>query len=293
MTPLRKKGIALAAIGSILWGSSGIAGQHLLSDAGMNAEWLAFFRLLTAGFLLLLWEAFASKGDIFTIWKDRKDAVTLFFFGAIGMVMTQYMYFVTIEYSNAATATVIQYLMPIFIILWVCVTEKRKPRMKEIFCSFCAMVGTAFIATHGRFDSLAISETALIFGLLSAVGAAFYTLEPQGLIRKWRSSLVVGWGMIIGGITMIPLVWQEPFTGVFDGLTIFSFLYVVVFGTVLSFALYLSSIKYIEPGETSIIASLEPLSAILFSFLLLSMTFGVFELLGMGLIILAVIVVTK
>lgn len=293
MTTLRKKGIALAAVGSILWGSSGIAGQYLLSTAGMNAEWLAFFRLLTAGGILLLWDAFTHKGDIFTIWKDRKEAVMLFFFGAIGMVMTQYMYFVTIEYSNAATATVIQYLMPIFIIAWVCFTQKRKPRMKEIFCSFCAIVGTAFIATHGRFDSLAISETALIFGLLSAVGAAFYTLEPQKLIQKWRSSLVVGWGMIIGGITMIPLVWQEPLVGTFDGGTIFSFLYVVIFGTVLSFALYLSSIKYIEPGETSIIASLEPLSAILFSVLLLSMTFGTFELLGMGLIILAVIVVTK
>lgn len=92
---------------------------------------------------------------------------------------------------------------------------------------------------------------------------------------------------------MIPLVCTTPFTGTIDIYTLMAFLYVVIFGTVLSFVLYLASIRYIEPGETGIIASLEPLSTILFSFLILGMTFGTFELMGMVLIIAAVIAVTR
>jgi hypothetical protein len=292
MKSMRTKGIILSAVGSILWGSSGIAGQYLLSDAALNAEWLALFRLFTAGFILLLWHAITG-GALFALWKNKKDAMSIFWFGAVGMVMTQYMYFVTIKHSNAATATVIQYLMPIFIIGWICFIQKRLPKKKEIFCALCAVLGTTFIATHGHFDSLAISKNALIFGLLSAVGAAFYTLQPQRIIKKYPSPLVVGWGMMIGGCTMIPLVCTTPFTGTIDLYTLMAFLYVVIFGTVLSFVLYLASIRYIEPGETGIIASLEPLSTILFSFLILGMTFGTFELMGMVLIIAAVIAVTR
>lgn len=71
-----------------------------------------------------------------------------------------------------------------------------------------------------------------------------------------------------------------------------AFVYVVIFGTVLSFCMYLGSVAYIDPGEASIIAALEPLSSIIFSFLIFGMSFGMFELLGMFLIIAAVMVVT-
>lgn len=83
MKSMRTKGIILSAVGSILWGSSGIAGQYLLSDAALNAEWLALFRLFTAGFILLLWHAITG-GALFALWKNKKDAMSIFWFGAVG-----------------------------------------------------------------------------------------------------------------------------------------------------------------------------------------------------------------
>ncbi len=52
MTADRKKGILSASLGSILWGSSGIAGQFLLINENIAPEWLTFFRLFCAGFLV-------------------------------------------------------------------------------------------------------------------------------------------------------------------------------------------------------------------------------------------------
>ena len=62
--------------------------------------------------------------------------------------------------------------MPILIIFWYCLSEKRRPRMRELFCAFFAIAGTALIATGGDFKSLAISEKALFWGLLSALACA-------------------------------------------------------------------------------------------------------------------------
>lgn len=132
------------------------------------------FRLLTAGFLLLLLTHF-FKGNISALWKDRKDRRDLLIFSAFGMLGTQYGYFASIQYSNAPTATILEYLMPILIIFWYCLSEKRRPRMRELFCAFFAIAGTALIATGGDFKSLAISE--------KPFSGAFSRLWPVPSIR--------------------------------------------------------------------------------------------------------------
>lgn len=292
MTAERKKGLLFASAGSIFWGSSGIAGQFLLINENIAPEWLTFFRLFCAGFLLLLLAHFL-KGNIFSIWQDRKDRTTLLIFSIFGMLGTQYGYFASIRCSNAPTATILEYLMPILIIFWYCLTEKRWPRMMEIFCALFAITGTALIATGGDFRSLSISGKALFWGLLSALACALYTVEPVGIIKKYGAPLVVGWGMFLASFVLLPVVALTPFTGTVDMPVLLAFTYVVIFGTICSFVLYLGSVAYILPTEASIISAIEPLSSIIFSFLIFHLTFSFWELMGMALIILAVAVVAR
>ena len=40
MANLSSHGVLLVAAGSILWGSSGIAGQYILQGQGISPEWL-------------------------------------------------------------------------------------------------------------------------------------------------------------------------------------------------------------------------------------------------------------
>ena len=53
----------------------------------------------------------------------------------------------------------------------------------------------------------------------------------------------------------------------------------------MAFGCYLGSMKYIQPAEASILGSLEPLSAIVFSLLFLDASFGLMDLLGTALIL--------
>ncbi len=287
----RKKAILQCALGCFFWAASGLAGQYLLVNRMIAPEWLTFCRLFAAGVLLLL--IARLSGDIFAIWHDGADRMKLLVFGAFGMLGTQYGYFASIKYSNAPTATVLEYLMPILIIFWLCISEKRLPRAVEVLCTAFAFLGTVLIATHGNFTALALSERALFWGLLAAVACALYTVIPHGIIKKYGAPIVIGWGMCIAAVVMAPLMPFAAFTGNIDLAVAGAFAFVVIFGTICSFVLYLGSTKYISPAEASIIAALEPLSSILFAFLLFGQSFGLVELLGMGLIIVAVGVVTR
>lgn len=289
MANLSSHGVLLVAAGSILWGFSGIARQYILQGQGISPEWLTFFRLFVAGSLLLLISHLMGK-DIVSVWKSSAEKLRLIIFGCLGMLGTQYCYFACIKVSNAAAATVLEYIMPVLIIMWYCMREKRLPRGKEVFCAVFAIVGTVLIATAGDLTSLALPPEALFWGLLSAFACALYTISPVGLILKYSAPVVVGWGMFLGSLVLMPVTLMTTFTGVVDTNTLLAFAYVVVFGTILSFVFYLGGVAYVSPSRGSIISALEPVSSVIFSFLLFSMTFGMYELTGMALIIIATVV---
>lgn len=284
---MNTKGLLLIVTGTVLWGASGVVSQHLFTAKDFTAEWFVTARLIISGIILLIIDAFLHKGDIFSIWKTT-DKFALILFGIFGMLGVQYTYFRTIVYSNAATATILQYLMPIFIVLYLLITTRRIPRKLELFSIFLAMLGTFLLVTKGQFDTLAISPLALIWGLSNACFSAFYTLQPREIIKRWRSMLVIGWGMLIGGIVMCfyQPVWN--FTGIWDLNSALSFFAVVIFGTAIAFCAYLESTKYLSPTQISVFASLEPFSSIVLSIIFLHISFGSIELIGAFIIIAAV-----
>ena len=123
-------GTFLTIIGGILWGISGVCGQFLFQNKEVTASWLVPIRLVTAGVLLLCYYFIRIKGKTFDIWRSKRNRGDIIIYGLAGMMLCQYSYFQTIEWSNAGTATVIQYLGPALIVVWVCLRTKRLPEKK-------------------------------------------------------------------------------------------------------------------------------------------------------------------
>ena len=286
------KGTLLIITGTVLWGASGVFAQHLFMDKAFSSEWLVTIRLIASGIILLCVDAFLYRQNIFTI-LTTKDVIPLCLFGILGLLGVQYTYLNTIIYSNVATATILQYLMPIVIVFYLLITTHRLPSAKESLSIALAMIGTFLLVTKGNFSTLAISIEALIWGFACAGFAAFYTLQPRTIIRNWRSTLIIGWGMLIGGIFMS--FYQSPliFYGIWDISAAFSLFSIIIFGTVIAFCAYLESTKYLSPTKISVFASLEPFSAIVLSFIFLHISFGFFESIGAIFIIVSVTILSK
>lgn len=281
----RNKGLLMVCLGASMWGGSGVAGQYLLQDCGFSTEWLVVSRMLLAGIIFLAADACLYKGSIFLIWQDKKDAKEIVWFSLLGMLAVQYTYFACIKEGNAAAAAVLQYLMPMIIVGYTAIMARRLPRYLELLCAAMAVGGTFLLVTHGSLEKLAISPLALFWGLASAVAAAFYTMQPKRLIRKWRPTLVVGWGMLLGGAVLAFLCPPWHFIGSWNALAGLVYAYIIIFGTVVAFGCYLGSIKYIQPAEAGILGSLEPLAAIMLSILFLGASFGLLDILGTALIL--------
>jgi drug/metabolite transporter (DMT)-like permease len=283
------KGYTMILTAASLWGISSTVAQPILKG-GISADWLVTMRMLISGILLIalgLWK----KGEaVWAIWRDAKSRLPLLIFAILGILGSQYTFFYSIQEGNAATATLLQYLGPAFIMLYVAIRDRRIPAVREFLALFLALFGTFLLVTGGSFQGLQVPTDAVFWGIASAVTLAIYTLQPVKLLERWGSIVVVGWGFIIGGtaLTLVNSPFQQEID--FSVSTMISILFIILFGTLLPYYLFIDSLRLIKPAEASIISTAEPFSAVLASILWLKVAFGWGESFGGIFILMAVVI---
>lgn len=284
------KGILLAAFGGSMWGISGIFAQSLFIQYAVSSEWLVGTRLLFSGILILSYSRLVQKENImlpFTKWETTRKLLVFSLFGMIGV---QYLFYKGIELSNASTATILQFSAPIFVYAYTVIAGEKKATIKEIILVFLTFFGVLLIVTNGDIGQMSVSPLGLVIGIGSALAVAFYSIQPRSLLADFGSSVIVGWGMIFGGVLFqfIHPVWEPGFQVTLY--SVFLLLLIIVFGTSLSFIAYFASLQYISPSLASIMTALEPLLAAVLSVVVFNQIFGIFEILGITIVLFAVLI---
>ena len=276
------KGYIMVIIASSFWGISGTVAQSLFSEDKVTVEWLVTVRLLISGILFLLYVYFKNgKEDLFQIFRNKSYVLHFVIFGILGMFSVQYTFFVAINEGNAAVATLLQYIAPVFIMIYYLIVLKLKPMLVEMLAVVLALSGTFLILTNGSLQAISISMTAFWWGISSAVALAFYLLYSGFLVKQFSSFIVMGYGMLIGGLASLTI--HFPLTAnikLWDWKTIVSIVFIIIFGTIVPFFLYSESLRYINAKETSLLGCTEPLAAIIVSIIWLGTPFGINQAIG-------------
>lgn len=276
-----------------MWGVSGIFAQSLFTHYTVSSEWLVGIRLLFSGILILGYSFFVNKENILLPFYQRKTALKLVIFSLFGMIGVQYFFYKGIELGNASTATILQFAAPIFVYAYTVLAGEKKATLREIVLVLFTFFGVLLIVTNGDLKSMSISPLGLIFGIASALAVAFYSIQPRSLLAEFGPTVIVGWGMILGSI---PFQFVAPITEPGFQLTWHSLillLLIIVFGTSLSFIAYFASLSYITPSLASIMTALEPLLAAVLSVVVFKQIFGFFEILGIFIVMIAVLLLAS
>lgn len=287
-----QQGFALALTSAVLWGVSGACAQFVFHHKDITIGWMVTVRLLLAGALLLAYARWRGR-DIWRIWQTKRSAISLLIFGLLGMLSIQYTYFAAIQSSNAATGTVLQYVGPVLIALYFACLRRRWPTGAEASAVALAFLGTVLLVTHGDWTELQISPAALFWGLASAVALAFYSIQPERLLKENEATVLVGWGMLIGGLGFcgVSQPWEVP--GVWDASTLAAVAFIVLFGTLFAFYGYLAAVQKIGPETTSLLACAEPLSATVVAVLWLKVPFALLDWLGSACIMATIFLLSR
>ena len=285
-------GIIMTLTGAVFWGLCGSCGQFLFQYKEVTSDWLVPIRLTGAGALILLLLFIKDRENVFAMWREARGRRDILIFALIGMMLCQYGYFTTIQYSNAGTATVLQYTGPAMILVYLCIRNRRRPKIYELVALFCSMFGTFILATHGNPSELAILPQALFWGMVAAVALVVYTLQPAYLMKKYTTLLTIGWGMFIGGLALTVLRQPWKIHPVVDGETILALAVIILLGTILAFYCYLTGVQMVGATNASMLACVEPVAVTVISVLWLKVEFQMIDLIGFVFVLSTVFIVS-
>ncbi|MFD4818697.1 DMT family transporter [Peribacillus butanolivorans] len=284
-------GIFFVIFGASFWGVGGTVAQHLFQSGNIDVDWFVTTRLLFGGILLLSSQLVSrNRKQLFQIWRKTTSRNRLIIFSLFGMLLVQYSYMASIALGNAAVATLLQYLAPIFIIFYFIVKGIQKLTGSDLLAISLTLLGTFLLLTNGSFHNLSVPYSAVIWGVISGLSLAFYTLYARSLLESFSSVIVVGWAMLLAGIVMnfVHPIWAIEAINWSASIYI-ALGFTILFGTALAFWMFIKSLEYLTAKETTLLGTVEPLTAVVSSILWLQLPFGTWQIVG-GFLILVLVV---
>jgi drug/metabolite transporter (DMT)-like permease len=223
---------------------------------------------------------------------ERRDAGYFIALGLLGVAAVQGSYYRSISVLGVGLAILIQYLAPVLIVLYD-LLRGRPARGPTWIAVIAAVAGTSLVI--GNVDPAAVHARPLdwLVGFSSAVWFAFYIVySKRGLARYAPETVLVytfGIAAVFWGIVTPP--WKIVAAGYDAGLWCM-FLTLGIFSTLAPFTLFYAGLRYLSAVEAGIVATLEPVVAVLAAALILGEWLKPLQCLGAALVLIAAAMTT-
>ncbi|MDO4291404.1 MAG: DMT family transporter [Eggerthellaceae bacterium] len=287
------RGVVCAVTGALLWGFSGACAQFLFAHYDISAAFITATRALLA-FVLFLGVLVARQRDrLRSMLASPRTLGRLGVFG-LGLFGSQFFYTMSVSFTNAGTATVLQMSGTVFIMLFTCVFARKLPRAAEVAGLVCAVFATVAIATQGNLDSLALPPEGLFWGMLNGLAVALYVMWPRRLFAEYGSFAATGLAMFVSA-ALSSVVWavQGAPVPALDAVGVLVLTVgIAAVGTFAAFALYLRGVSLVGSVAGGLLGAFEPIGAMVVSAVWLGTAFTGFDWLGLALMLGMLVLVT-
>ena len=284
-------GAGLVLFGGILWGCNATVSKVLMESYGARPLWIACIRELGAGVLFLAAAAARTPKLFVGAVTETRSYPRYAACALICVLTTQVAYLSSIDWTNAGTATVLQSLNLLFVLLFVCVRGRRWPGLREGVGVALAFAGTVLIATGGDLSTLKLPMVGLAWGLVNAAATGAMSIMPVRLIQRWGNMAVNGLMFLISGLALMPVVRPWATAPQLDSFGVLLMAYTVMLGTFGAYGLFLGGVMRVGAMRATMLGTSEPVAATVSSVLCLGAVFTPTDLVGFLMILIMVFLV--
>ncbi|MEJ5358378.1 MAG: EamA family transporter [Desulfobacterales bacterium] len=267
--------------------AAGASAAKFLFQSGITPFQLVQLRLTTAVVFLAL-----ALGLLRPRWLrvERRDLPYFLLLGTFGMAAINVAYLYAISRLQVAAALVLEYLAPVLIALYVG-GVRREPLGRRAVCAIAAAFTGCFFAVGAyRLDLLGLHAAGIASGLAAACAFAWWSVYGEAGMHRYPPWTVLFYALLVAALEWnllhppLEAFLDERFAEVWPWV-----LFIALVGAIVPFGLYFEGINRIRATRASIVSTIEPLLAGLFSFLFLGERLEPLQMAGGGLVIAAVI----
>ncbi len=286
----RSLGRGLVFLAAFFWGSTATLARSVFRDLGVPPLQVVELRLAIAATLLLAWLAIRDRAALRVDPRDRGYFLVL---GLFGVAAVQGSYYYSIARLGVGLAILLQYVAPALILLWE-MTRGVRPTPASVLAVVLALGGIALLVNG--MDHRAANATALdwLVGGSSAFIFAFYVLySKRGLAHHPPETLLFYTFTVAAAFwACVTPPWRILAAG-YPADVWWRFLILGVFSTLVPFRCFYAGLKRLPASEAGLLATSEPVVAILAAALFLGETLRPVQMLGAATVIAGALLATR
>jgi drug/metabolite transporter (DMT)-like permease len=269
------KGYSQVIAASILYGLIGIF-IKLIDDMPLGS--IIFYRLLFGLAAVTLYLTVSGRFFEMRLKEKKRYLLMLGLFEAAAVTANFY----SIRYTTVSIAVLLLYTTPIYVTLLSPLVLKEKITSRSIIVLALSVTGVVMVVQPQTQHGINVIGVAL--GLASGLLFALMILTSRKIKDIYTGTAQATWSMIISIIVFSP----NAFAVSADVLKNDVYL-IILFGllpTAIGGILYFNGLRLVRAQSASIISLLEPVSAVVFAFMILSEPIAFSTVLGGGFILL-------
>lgn len=285
-------GIAEVLASGFCFGFLGFFGKRALASGITPGEFLAL-RYLLAALMMGLIVSVRSR-SVTTLYRGARTSLVCFSLGVLGYAVFSSFYFMALQTISASLTVILLYLYPVLVTLGGVVflrehiNRHRLPALPLAFLGMILLVGSDVLASAGSV------KIGVLFGFLSAFFYSLYILLSAKLLKNTDPWVSTFWIQLGAGVALFTLHFRS-LERVYEvaRLSGWDLVGVSFVCSVLAMSLFLSGLLKIRSWEASLLSMSEPISGVAVGLLLLGEHLEPSQWLGAGLVMVALVFVSR
>lgn len=295
------RGYIYIGAAAVFWGISAslgraaFTGRLLPPGSGINRVGpLVLSQARTSfSFLAVVIGLVASRG-----WKKlfvpARDLARMVLLGLAGVAVSNYFYYLAIQRTNVATAIIVQYTAPVWVLLYMIARGAERPSWSKTIAVFLAIFGIALVIGLFGHGKLQLDTLGVIASLIAAFSFAYYNIDGHTVLSKYDRWTVLLYTTLASSVFWAILNPPNKIIAADYSPAVWLFLFVFAVTSVLiPFAFYFAGLQHLKPTNAIIASCLEPVFTILIAAIALKETVGWLQALGIIMVLSAIVVVQR
>jgi DME family drug/metabolite transporter len=220
------------------------------------------------------------------------DVWRLFLLGILGVAASNYLYYLAIQRTNVATAIILQYTAPVWVLLYTFARGMQKPTLQRFTAVGLAVVGIVLVIGIFGTGGFRLDAIGVIAALLAAFSFAFYNVGGHSILARYDRWTVLLYTLISASLfwAVVNPPWKIAGAHYAGSQWLFmaGFSLISVLGP---FSFYFAGLQHLEPTRAIVISCLEPVFSIVIAAFALGEILRPLQTLGIVLVLVAIVVV--
>lgn len=277
------RGYSQVVIACILYGLIGIF-IELIADMPIGS--IIFYRLFFGLAAIALYLAVTGRFFELRLKEKKSRLLMLGLFEAVAVLA----YFYSVRYTSVSMAVLLLYTAPIYVSLLSPLLLKEKSTSRSIIALALSITGVVMIVQPQILNN-GNSISGVAFGLASGLLYGLMIMTSRSLKDSYTGIAQATWSMIVSLIIFSPFAFAISADGLKNDMHL-----LILFGlipTAIGGILYFNGLRLVKAQSASIISLLEPASAVVFAYIILSEPVAFTTVLGGGFILLGAGIISR